>query len=75
MRQKHWEFLWEPLFLSTEIYLKNTIIKSLFSAKFELYNFRSQQVMKIASSYAPDFEVYSIDELFLDFSRFLPTLT
>jgi DNA polymerase V len=41
-----------------------------FSAKFELYNFRSQQVMKIASSYAPDFEIYSIDELFLDFHGF-----
>jgi DNA polymerase V len=26
--------------------------------------------MKIASSYAPDFEVYSIDELFLDFHGF-----
>lgn len=41
-----------------------------FSAKFELYNFRSQQVMKIAGSYAPDYEIYSIDELFLDFHGF-----
>lgn len=41
-----------------------------FSAKFELYNYYSQQVMKIASSFAPDHEIYSIDELFLDFNGF-----
>lgn len=42
----------------------------VFSPKFELYNHYSQQVMNIAKNYAPDFEVYSIDELFLDFHGF-----
>lgn len=57
-----------PVFKYKELFAKNKV-KS-FSAKFELYNFRSQQVMKIASHYAPDFEIYSIDELFLDFHGF-----
>ena len=41
-----------------------------FSAKFELYNYYSQQVIKIAKSYVIDSEVYSIDELFLDMHGF-----
>ena len=43
-----------------------------FSAKFELYNFKSQQVMGIAASYVAreDYEIYSIDELFLDLHSF-----
>ncbi|WP_417428306.1 SOS mutagenesis and repair protein UmuC [Halpernia sp.] len=57
-----------PVFKYKELFAKYKV-KS-FSAKFELYNFRSQQVMKIASSYALDFEIYSIDELFLDFHGF-----
>lgn len=57
-----------PVFKYKELFANNGV-KS-FSAKFELYNFRSQQVMKIASNYAPDFEIYSIDELFLDFHGF-----
>ncbi len=57
-----------PVFKYRDLFEKHHV--KAFSAKFELYNFRSQQVMKIASSYAPDFEVYSIDELFLDFHGF-----
>jgi DNA polymerase V len=41
-----------------------------FSAKFELYNYKSQQVINIAKSYVLDHEVYSIDELFLDLTGF-----
>ncbi|ASW75168.1 SOS mutagenesis and repair protein UmuC [Chryseobacterium piperi] len=41
-----------------------------FSAKFELYNFKSQEVMNIAKSYVTDHEIYSIDELFLDLNGF-----
>ena len=41
-----------------------------FSAKFEYYNFKSQQVSAIASEFSPNFEIYSIDELFLDFHGF-----
>ncbi|WP_419869149.1 Y-family DNA polymerase [Chryseobacterium sp. CT-SW4] len=59
-----------PAFKYKELFKKYDV-KS-FSAKFELYNFRSQQVMDIATSYvAPgDFEIYSIDELFLDLRTF-----
>lgn len=57
-----------PVFKYRDLFEKHQV--KAFSAKFELYNFRSQQVMKIASSYAPDFEIYSIDELFLDFHGF-----
>lgn len=57
-----------PVFKYKSLFLQHDV-KS-FSAKFELYNFRSQQVMKIAASFAPDYEIYSIDELFLDFHGF-----
>ncbi len=42
----------------------------VFSAKFELYNYYSQKVSEISQSYAPNSEIYSIDELFLDFHGF-----
>ena len=57
-----------PVFKYKELFSTHDV--KCFSAKFELYNFRSQQVMKIAGSYAPDYEIYSIDELFLDFHGF-----
>lgn len=57
-----------PVFQYKELFKLHNV--QSFSAKFELYNFRSQQVMEIAKSYAPDYEVYSIDELFLDFHGF-----
>lgn len=57
-----------PVFKYKELFAAHDV-KS-FSAKFELYNYRSQQVMKIASSFAPEHEIYSIDELFLDFHGF-----
>lgn len=41
-----------------------------FSAKFELYNARSQEVINIAKSYVVEHEVYSIDELFLNLTGF-----
>lgn len=52
-------------------FFKEYDVKS-FSAKFEYYNYKSQQVIDIATSYVdkPDYEVYSIDELFLDLSSF-----
>ncbi|KXH83141.1 Y-family DNA polymerase [Chryseobacterium kwangjuense] len=41
-----------------------------FSAKFELYNYKSQRVIDISKSYVLEYEIYSIDELFLDLSGF-----
>ncbi len=59
-----------PAFKYKEFF-KEHDVKS-FSAKFELYNFKSQQVIGVATSYVDekDFEVYSIDELFLDLASF-----
>lgn len=57
-----------PAFKFKNIFEKNGVL--LFSAKFELYNFYSQQVSSIAKTYAPEYEIYSIDELFLDFHGF-----
>lgn len=57
-----------PAFKYKELF-KEHDVKS-FSAKFELYNARSQQVIDIASSFVAEYEVYSIDELFLNLTGF-----
>lgn len=57
-----------PAFKYKELF-KQHDVKS-FSAKFELYNYKSQRVIDISRSYVVDYEVYSIDELFLDLSGF-----
>ena len=57
-----------PAFKFKDVFEKNEV--KVFSAKFELYNFYSQNVSKIAQSYSPNSEIYSIDELFLDFHGF-----
>lgn len=59
-----------PAFKYKELFKKYDV--QSFSAKFELYNFKSQQVIEISKSYVGerDFEVYSIDELFLDLTSF-----
>lgn len=40
---------------------------NIFSCNFPLYGDMSSRVMNILSSYAPEIEIYSIDEAFLDF--------
>jgi DNA polymerase V len=57
-----------PAFKYKDLFAEHRV--RVFSAKFELYNFYSQEVMKIASKYVMKHEVYSIDELFLDFHGF-----
>ena len=54
-----------PVFKYKDLF-KNYGVTCL-SAKFEFYNFKSQQVSSIAQKFSPNFEIYSIDELFLDF--------
>ncbi|WP_231121186.1 Y-family DNA polymerase [Epilithonimonas vandammei] len=51
-----------PLFKYRKLMDENNI--HCFSAKFELYNFKSQQVLQEVESYVTDYEVYSIDEVF-----------
>ena len=59
-----------PVFKYKELFRKHDV-KS-FSAKFELYNAKSQHVIEVAKSFVTksDYEVYSIDELFLDLTGF-----
>lgn len=59
-----------PAFKYKELFKENDV--QCFSAKFELYNFKSQRVIEISTAYVDksDYEVYSIDELFLDLKSF-----
>ena len=57
-----------PAFKYKDLFATHQV--KVFSAKFELYNYCSQEVMRIAKSYVTKYEVYSIDELFLDFHGF-----
>ncbi|OPB84730.1 Y-family DNA polymerase [Elizabethkingia ursingii] len=57
-----------PTFKYEKFFQENNVVS--LSAKFELYNFRSQHVMDVIKKYAPDVEVYSIDEAFLNLSGF-----
>lgn len=41
----------------------------VFSSNYALYGDMSQRVVQVLSGFAPDMEVYSIDESFLDLSR------
>lgn len=57
-----------PTFKFKEVFKEHDV--KIFSAKFEFYNYKSQQVIDVAKSYVLDYEVYSIDELFLDLYGF-----
>lgn len=57
-----------PAFKYKQLFAENDV--KVFSAKFELYNYLSQQISAVAKTYAPEYEIYSIDELFLDFHGF-----
>lgn len=57
-----------PAFKYKDLFDKNGV--KVFSAKFELYNYLSQKISGIAKTYAIEHEIYSIDELFLDFHGF-----
>lgn len=57
-----------PLFKYKQLIEEHNI--KVFSAKFELYNFKSQQVIKEVQSFVPEVEVYSIDEVFFSLKGF-----
>ncbi len=58
-----------PAFEHKELFDKNKV--KVFSANFALYGDMSNRVMNILSNYAPNQEIYSIDECFLDLSGML----
>ena len=49
--------------------LKQKNVK-IFSSNYPLYNDMSNRIMKILSAYSPNFEIYSIDEAFIQFNGF-----
>lgn len=57
-----------PLFKYKKIIETHNI--QCLSPKFELYNYKSQQVIRTVSSLIPEYEVYSIDEIFFSLKGF-----
>jgi DNA polymerase V len=57
-----------PAFKYKKMFQKNNV--QIFSANFSLYGDMSSRVMSILSKFAPNIEVYSIDEAFLKFKGF-----
>jgi len=57
-----------PAFENEELFRKNNV--HVFSPNFALYGDMSNRVMTILSSYAPEIEIYSIDEAFLQLAGF-----
>lgn len=53
-----------PAFFMEELLQRHQV--AVFSSNYTLYGSLSQRVMQVLSSYAPEMEVYSIDEAFLD---------
>jgi DNA polymerase V len=58
--------MFEPVFKIKEQLLKNKV--TFFSSNYTLYGDMSQRVMNILGTFAPEVEVYSIDEAFLELS-------
>lgn len=54
-----------PAFKSQELFAKHNV--QVFSSNYVLYGDLSQRVMNILCSIAPEVEIYSIDEAFLNF--------
>ncbi|MFH0864673.1 MAG: Y-family DNA polymerase [Bacteroidota bacterium] len=53
-----------PAFQMIDLIEKNNV--AVFSSNFALYGDMSERVMKVLAKFAPDIEIYSIDEAFLD---------
>jgi len=58
----------EPYFKAKKIIDKNNV--KVFSSNYSLYGDISQRVMETLSRFAPDIEIYSIDEAFLGLNGF-----
>ena len=57
-----------PVFQIADIIKKNKVL--VFSSNYSLYGDMSNRVMQTLKKFAPNLEVYSIDEAFLDLSEF-----
>ena len=56
----------EPYFKAKKIITKNNVY--VFSSNYSLYGDISRRVMKTLKHFAPEMEIYSIDEAFLNLS-------
>lgn len=56
--------MFEPVFKIKDILIKNDV--TFFSSNYTLYGEMSQRVMNILQTFAPEVEVYSIDEAFVN---------
>ena len=56
----------EPVFKARKIIEDNNV--NVFSTNFALYGDMSNRVMSMLADAAPEIEIYSIDEAFIDFS-------
>ena len=55
-----------PFYQVKELLEQNDV--AVFSSNYNLYGDMSRRVMSLLSTYTPKFDVYSVDEAFLDFS-------
>lgn len=58
----------EPIFKRKDLVRRHKIIT--LSSNFTLYGDMSNRVMTLLKNFSPDFEIYSIDEMFLNLSGF-----
>jgi DNA polymerase V len=58
----------QPAHLSRKFFSENGVVQ--FSSNYTLYADMSNRVMSILSEFAPEFEIYSVDEAFLDLTSF-----
>jgi DNA polymerase V len=58
----------DPIFQRRDLVIKHKVL--VFSSNFALYGDMSNRVMALLSRYSPDFEIYSIDEIFLSYDGF-----
>lgn len=57
-----------PAFQLDELFKQNNV--AVFSSNYALYGDMSQRVMNTLAGFSPDFEIYSIDEAFLNLEGF-----
>ena len=58
----------DPIFQKKELVRKHKVI--VLSSNFRLYGDISNRVMALLKTFSPDYEIYSIDEIFLRFNGF-----
>ena len=57
-----------PAFMKEDFFAANKVC--VFSSNYVLYGSLSQRVMRTLTAFSPHTECYSIDEAFLDFTKF-----